>query len=101
MRRTQMYNNPPEVQRYVVEHIVKSEDNPHVLSSQRLRVFSGKVPTPPQEADYDSWRSRVDLLIDPALSDLQRSRKLLEGLLPPAADMVKHLSLDTLPAVYL
>lgn len=95
--------NPPEVQRYVVEHIVKSEDNSmHMLSSQRLRVFSGKVPRPPQEADYDTWRSSVDLLMkDPAVSDLQRSRKLLESLLPPAADMVKHLSPDTLPAVYL
>lgn len=95
--------NPPDVQRYVVEHIVKSEDNSmHMFSSQRLRVFSGRVPRPPQEADYDTWRSSVDLLMkDPAVSDLQRSRKLLESLLPPAADMVKHLSHDTLPAVYL
>lgn len=47
-------------------------------------------------------RSSVDLFMkDPALSDLQWSRKLLGSILPPAADMVKHLSPDTLPAVYL
>ena len=95
--------NPPEIQRYVVEHIVKSEDNPvHMFSSQKLRVFSGKVPRPSHEVDYDSWRSSVDLIMkDPAVSDLLRSRKILESLLPPAADMIKHLNPDTLPAVYL
>lgn len=65
--------NAPEVQRYVVEHIVKSEDNSlHTLSSQRLRVFSGKVLRPPHEANYDTWRSSIDLFMkDPAVSDLQ------------------------------
>lgn len=38
---------------------------------------------------------------DPAISDLQWSRKILDSLLPPAADMIKHLSSDTLPVVYL
>ena len=90
--------NPPEVQRYVVEHILKTDDS----SRQRLRAFSGKIPRPPHEADYDTWRSSVDLLLkDPAVSDLQRSRKLFESLLSPAADLVKHLKPDTLPTVYL
>ena len=85
------------------ENIVKSDDNPtHMLSSQRLCVFSGRVPRPPQEVDYDTWHASVDLLMkDPAVSDLQRFRKLLESLRPPAADMVKHLSPDILPIVYL
>lgn len=95
--------NPPEVQRYVVEHIVKSEEGPtYPHLSQRLRVFSGKIPRPPHESDYDTWRSNVELIMkDPAISDLQRSRKILDSLLPPAADMVKHLSSDTLPDGYL
>ena len=38
---------------------------------------------------------------DPAVSDMQCSRKILESLLPPAADMIKHLSPDTLPDIYL
>lgn len=92
--------NPPEVQRYVVEHIVKNEEN--AVYHQRLRVFSGRLPRPAHEADYDTWRSGVELLLkDPSVSDLHRSRRIVESLLPPAADMVKQLSSSTLPAVYL
>ena len=94
--------NPPEVQRYVVEHIVKNEDNGFHHSAQRLRSFSGKVPQPQNETDYDTWRSGVDLLLqDPSVSDLHRSRRIFESLLPPAADIIKHLRPDTSPAIYL
>lgn len=95
--------NPPEVQRYVVEHIMKNEDSSMMQHSvQRLRAFSGRSPRPQNESDYDIWCSGVELLLkDPAVSDLQRSRKIFESLLPPAADMVKHLKPDTPPIVYL
>ncbi|KAK0135717.1 Paraneoplastic antigen Ma1 [Merluccius polli] len=92
----------PEVQHYVVEHIVKNEDNGFHHSAQRLRSFSGKIPRPQNETDYDTWRSGVDLLLqDPSVSDLHRSRRIFESLLPPAADMIKHLRPDTSPAIYL
>lgn len=92
--------NPPEVQRYVVEHIVKNEEN--AVYHQRLRVFSGRLPRPAHEADYDTWWSGVELLLkDPSVSDLHRSRRIVESLLPPAADMVKQLSSSILPSVYL
>lgn len=92
--------HPPEVQRYVVEHIMKSEEG--AVHHQRLRVFSGRTPRPPHESDYEAWRAGVDLMLrDPSVSDLQRSRRIVESLLPPAADMVKHLSHDTLPTVYM
>uniref|UniRef100_A0A3P8SMC1 CCHC-type domain-containing protein n=1 Tax=Amphiprion percula TaxID=161767 RepID=A0A3P8SMC1_AMPPE len=94
--------HPPKVQRYVVEHIVKSDDSAMNSSTQRLRAFSGRSPRPQTESDYDTWRSGVELLLqDPAVSDLQRSRKIFDSLLPPAADMVKHLRPDTSPTVYL
>lgn len=94
--------NPPGIQRYVVEHIVKNDDGAIHVSSQRLRSFSGRVPRPQHESDYEAWRSGVDLLLkDPAVSDLQRSRKILESLLPPAADMVRHLVPETPPNTYL
>lgn len=41
------------------------------------------------------------LLKDPAVSDLQCSRRVVDSLLPPAADMIKHLGPDTPPSVYL
>ena len=94
--------NPPGIQRYVVEHIVKSDDSAAHMSTQRLRSFSGRTPRPPHESDYDTWRTGVDLLLkDPAVSDLQRSRKILDSLLPPAADMVRHLPSETPPQSYL
>lgn len=95
--------NPPEVQRYVVEHIVKSEDTAmHTRSLHRLRVFSGRVPCPQLEVDYDTWRSAADLIMnDRALSDVQRSHLILDSLLPPAAHIVKHLCPDLPPNIYL
>lgn len=94
--------NPPEVQKYVVEHTVKSEDTVmHARSSHRLCVFSGRVPHPQHEVDYDTWRSGADLILkDPAISEIQRSRLILDSLLPPAADIVKHLSPDLSADLY-
>lgn len=92
--------NPPEVQRYVVEHVVRNGNGAH--TSNRLRTFSGKLPRPAQETDYDTWRSGVELFLrDPSISELQRTRLIRDSLLPPAADIVNHLSPDTLPWVYL
>ena len=92
--------NPPQV-RYVVEHIMKNDDAA-MHTSQRLRTFSGRTPRPQHETDYETWCSGVSLLLkDPAVSDLQRSRKIFDSLLPPAADMVKHLRPDTPPLTYL
>lgn len=95
--------NPPEVQKVVVEHIVKTETAVSQLyGSSKLRAFSGRITRPSNEADYDTWRSNVDLfLTDSSVSDLNRSRKIVESLLPPAADIVKHLGPQALPSAYI
>ncbi|KAK0146798.1 Tafazzin [Merluccius polli] len=95
--------NPPEIQKVIVEHIVRSEDSAmHVNTALRLRPFSGRLPRPNNEADYETWRSNVGLLLkDTRQSDLHKSRKLLESLLSPAIDIVKHLIPETPPRVYL
>ena len=95
--------NPPEVQKIVVEHIVRSEDRPpYSHSTLRLRGFSGKVPRPYSEVDYDTWRSHVDLMMkDVSLSDLDKTRKILESLLVPASDVIRHLGPEASPTVYL
>lgn len=95
--------SPPSVQRVVVEHVVRTTD---AVSTQyvpvRLRSFSGKVPRPPNEPDYDTWRASVDFLLDdPSISDLSRTRKILDSLLPPSSDVVKHIGPQASPAVYL
>lgn len=95
--------NPPEVQRMVVEHIVRSEAPVSQMNmSFRLRAFSGKVPCLNHEVDFDTWRNSVELIMqDAALSDLQRSRKILDSLSPPAADVVKPLGSQASPSAYL
>ncbi|XP_041913515.1 zinc finger CCHC domain-containing protein 18-like [Alosa sapidissima] len=93
----------PEVQKVVVEHVIKNSN----LSSQyhdrvKLRPFSGKIPCPGSESDYDTWRNNVEfLLADVTASDKHTVRKMVESLLPPAAHIVKHLGPKASPHDYL
>ena len=93
----------PEVQKVVVEHIIKSNE----MSSQwhshsKLRSFSGKSPCPQYESDYDTWRSNVEFqLTDATVSDKHAVRRIVESLLPPAANIVKHLGSKSTPHDYL
>ena len=94
--------NPPEVQKFVVEHIVRSEDKSfHPHSKLKLRVFSGKRPKPHSEVDYETWRSHVDLMMKETVSENEKARNILESLLVPAADVVKHLGPEAPPTAYL
>lgn len=93
----------PEVQRAVVEHVIRNGDmGPQYHSSTKLRSFSGKIPCPSLESDYDTWRSNVDFyLADPSMSDKLSVRRIVESLLPPAANIVKHLGPNSSPHEYL
>lgn len=94
---------PVEVQRLVVEHIVKgSEASAQHHRALKLRSFSGKSPVPSGEVDYETWRSHIDFYLkDPTCSDLQVVRKLVESLLAPAATIVKHLGPQASSSSYL
>lgn len=84
--------NPPHIQKVVVEHIMRSESSPPSYSQSRLRTFSGRLPKPNGEVDYDAWHTQVELLLgDPSLSENLKVRRVLESLLSPAADIVKSL----------
>lgn len=95
--------NPPEIQKVIVEHIVKQGDLiARSYSPMRIRSFSGRIPRPSGETDYDTWRSHVELLRkDPTMSEIQKSRKIFESLLPPAADIVNRLSPAATTETYL
>ncbi|KAK9962772.1 hypothetical protein ABG768_008124 [Culter alburnus] len=94
--------DPPGVQRVVVEHVVRTSDMTAQHTSLRLRSFSGKIPRPPNEPDFETWRASVQFLLDdPSVSDLSRTRRILDSLLPPAADVIKHISPQSSPSVYL
>lgn len=93
----------PEVQRVVVEHIVKSaEISSQLHSPAKLRISSGKVACPNYEVDYETWRTSVDFyLTDPTVSHSQLVRRIVDSLLPPAANVVKPLDRHATPQDYL
>lgn len=95
--------NPPDVQRLVVEHVVRTEDaSSQVFATARLRAFSGRTPRPVNEIEYDTWRTSVDFILkDPTVSSFHGSRKILDSLLPPASEIVKHLGPEASPSEYL
>lgn len=93
--------NPPQIQRMIVEHVIRNESTAALPSQSRIRTFSGRIPRPNGEVEYDTWRTQVDLLLsDPSLSDAQKVRKILESLLSPAADLVKPLGISSSPSAY-
>ncbi len=50
---SQQMFNPPEVQKLIVEHVVRSgQVTAQGPVQSRLRVFSGKCPRPGNEVDY-------------------------------------------------
>lgn len=94
--------NPPEMQRLIVEHVVKSTDLSSHVHSVKLRTFSGRLPCPTAEVDYDTWRSSVEFyLADPAFPKGQLVRKIVDSLLAPAATVVKSLGPHSSPRAYL
>lgn len=94
--------NPPEMQRFIVEHVVKSSDLRSDLYSVKLRSFSGRVPCPNTEVDYDTWRNGVEFyLADPAVPKGRLVRKIVDSLLAPAATVVKSLGPYASPRAYL
>lgn len=94
--------NPPHIQKVVVEHIMRSESLPPSYSQSRIRTFSGRLPKPNGEVDYDAWRTQVELLLcDRSLSENLKVRRILESLLSPAVDIVKSLGTSAPIQLYL
>ncbi|KAL2080727.1 hypothetical protein ACEWY4_024520 [Coilia grayii] len=82
----------PEVQKVVVEHVIRANDSASSHSSAKLRSFSGRLPTPHHEVDYKTWCSHTEFLLsDSTLPPRYVTRKTVESLLAPAANMIKHL----------
>lgn len=90
--------SPPEIQRVVVEHVIKNQPS----NSKWMRTFSGKIPKPPGEADYETWSLHAELMFnDDSLSVDAQRRRILESLLPPASDVVRQLGTSAHPRQYM
>ncbi|XP_048059445.1 paraneoplastic antigen Ma1 homolog [Megalobrama amblycephala] len=93
--------NPPDVQKIIVEHVIKSDNSISTnQGTKRLRPFSGKLPKPPNEVDFQTWSLHVELMIQDKIPvDMQR-RTILESLLPPASDLIRQLGPHADPCDY-
>lgn len=70
--------------------------------SSKLRTFSRKYPCPSGETDYDTWQTNIELFLeDPSMSDIHIARRIIESLLPPAADIIKPLGPQAAPRAYI
>lgn len=82
-----------EVQRVVIEHVVRSSE----LATQshaplKLKTFSGRMPIPNFEVDFDTWRANVDLYRnDSTIPDALVVRRIIGSLASPASNIVKPL----------
>uniref|UniRef100_A0A667YFX9 CCHC-type domain-containing protein n=1 Tax=Myripristis murdjan TaxID=586833 RepID=A0A667YFX9_9TELE len=93
---------PADVQRVVVEHIVKHDSHPYAPTLKEQRPFSGNFPKPPSEVDYSVWRLRAkQVLNDSALSEGQQRRALLDSLHTPALNVALGIGPQAPPHAYL
>lgn len=80
---------PMDVQRVVVEHVVKSANEGAVLNNMKYKVksFSGSNKVN-NEVDYDIWRVQIGQVIkDGDLTESVKKRTLIGSLLPPALNV--------------
>lgn len=84
--------NPPQVQKVIVEHVIGNESTSLSSAPPKICTFSGHIPRPNGEIDYETWHSQADLLLsDISLNDAYKVIKTLESLLRPAVDIVKTI----------
>ena len=94
--------NPPSVQRVVVEHVIRNDSASSNATQSKIRTFSGRLPKPNGEVDYEAWKTQVQLLLsDPYVTDSQKVRRIVDSLVGPAADMIKPLGYTSTPCAYL
>ena len=92
---------PPAVEQ-VIRHVVET---PEHHQPRRLRQFSGKVPVPNGEWDFDTWEqmARQTVLSNDHMSLMAKKRRLTDSLMPPAlafaTDPVYHTADDILEAL--
>ncbi len=94
---------PQEVQRLVVEHVVKHdpEYQAHVPSTPKLRLFSGQHPKPNGEVNFTTWQLYArQLLSDTSLTERHKRRHILDSLLPPALNVALGAGTNAPPEVY-
>ncbi|KAL7824273.1 hypothetical protein SRHO_G00342580 [Serrasalmus rhombeus] len=93
---------PAEVQRVVVEHIVKHGPELHTPTQRKLRLFSGNLPRPSNEVEFSIWRLHARQVInDVGFSVNQQRQILIDSLLPPALNVALCVGENASPKQYI
>ena len=80
---------PESVKKVVVEHLIQDKSSVH---RRKLRLFSGSQPTPNGEINFVTWRiSAKQILDDASITENEKRRCIMESLLIPALNIVKHV----------
>ncbi|CAL9706650.1 unnamed protein product [Knipowitschia caucasica] len=62
---------------------------------RRLRIFSGTVPTPAGEEQFDHWLEQAYLMVEESDgSDKDKRRRIMESLKGPALELIKAIRLS-------
>uniref|UniRef100_A0A3Q0RPQ5 Paraneoplastic antigen Ma-like C-terminal domain-containing protein n=1 Tax=Amphilophus citrinellus TaxID=61819 RepID=A0A3Q0RPQ5_AMPCI len=82
--------SPEAILRAVSEILDKSKSSSEHGSYRRLRTFSGLLPTPAGEEQFDHWLSQARLMVEECDCSLkEKRRRLMESLRGPALEIVQ------------
>lgn len=60
---------------------------------RKIRIFSGKTPTPSGESDFETWHLQVRQILDDSdISEANKKITFLQSLLRPALDTISSIS---------
>ncbi|XP_070556613.1 paraneoplastic antigen Ma1 homolog [Ptychodera flava] len=60
---------------------------------RKLRVFSGRLPVPVNEDDYESWADKAEQMITEwKVSDAEKKKRIAESLTGPAMSVIRSLT---------
>ncbi|XP_068121341.1 paraneoplastic antigen Ma1 homolog [Hyperolius riggenbachi] len=87
----------PEVLEALRNLLTKCRSPDYSIASwgyRKLRLFSGKVPTPPGEEDFEAWMDQATQVLEEwDVPEISKKQRIIESLKGPAADTVRNLKM--------
>ncbi|XP_033112548.1 paraneoplastic antigen Ma2-like, partial [Anneissia japonica] len=86
---------PKDTKEVVIKHLVDNTPT-RQAGVRRLRQFSGRVPIPTNEIDFETWSQLVQQLIrDSSLSEADKKSILIQSLFPPALNILNKVAAES------
>uniref|UniRef100_A0A672IGG7 Uncharacterized protein n=1 Tax=Salarias fasciatus TaxID=181472 RepID=A0A672IGG7_SALFA len=98
-------NSTESILKAVGDLLEKTSKPPAEVGYRRLRIFSGLLPVPPGEEQFDHWLEQAWLMVEESeCLEREKRRRLMECLRGPALEIVKAVRdshSDSSPSDYL